>query len=83
MRREYGYLPLRKLEAEIYDGCAHKRQLTGGMTKRKRTLWKCPFPLVLMEPPIGVEPTMWDPRDIYTLAVDAYWPWGWVESPFN
>ena len=22
-------------------------------------------------------------RDIYTLAVDEYWPWGWLESPFG
>lgn len=21
-------------------------------------------------------------RDLYTLAVDEHWPWGWLESPF-
>src|SRR5437763_7501678 len=21
-------------------------------------------------------------RDVYTLAVDEYWPWRWLESPF-
>ena len=22
-------------------------------------------------------------RDVYTLAVDDYWPWDWLESPFE